>query len=627
MTVDSAVGPRRPGVRQPSGSDAERTPPLYRRILRRLEDVAASTALALMAIIPLAEIGLRQVYAEGIPGASVLVQNLTLWVGLLGAAVAAREGKLLSLATTAHLFPPRIARWVIAGVSGLGAGVALALAWAGASMAGTEREAGTILIPGLPLWWVEAVLPYGFALVGLRLIWHAGPRYSHRLIALVPACAWWLLGSWPWLQERYWLAPELGVLVLGVALGVPIFALLGGAALILFWNEMVPLAAIPAESYRLLTSPLFPALPLFTLTGAILAASGTSRRLVRIFSACFAWLPGGVGVAAIAVCTFFTSFTGASGVTILALGGLLLPMLLHERYPERTALGLLTGSGSLGLLFAPSLPIILYAIVAKIEVKDLFVGAFLPGVILTVLMVIWALRRGYQAHVVRKPFDPKEAWAALRAGIWEVALPIAALAAIFSGYATLVEAAAFTVLYTVLIERFVYRDLRLTRDMLPILTDSATIIGGVLIILAAAAGLTSYLIDARIPALALDWVRAQVQSPLLFLLLLNGFLIMVGFVMDIFSAILVVVPLIVPMGDAFGIDPIHLGVIFLANLELGFLTPPVGLNLFLAAYRFDRPLPMLYRAVAPVLIPRIIGLVLITYVSWLSTGLVQALLR
>lgn len=592
---------------------------------RRLEDSLVSSALAFMALIPLVEIGIRQVYRAGIPGATLLVENLILWVGFLGAAVAAREEKLLSLAGVPMLLPDRVVPWIRTLVGGFGAGVAAALALAGWSLAVTECHAKTYLIPGLPLWCVEAVMPMGLALVAVRLIWHAGPKATFRLVALVPVIAWIALGKWGWLQEQHWLVPELIVLAVVVALGAPIFALLGGAALILFWNDAVPLAAIPAETYRLLTSPLMPALPLFTLTGAILAASGTSQRLVRVFHAWFGWLPGGVAIAAVVVCTFFTTFTGASGVTILALGGLLFPLLLEERYPERTALGLLTGSGSLGLLFAPSLPIILYAIVANVPVEQIFVGAFLPGLVLLGLMMLWVLREGAKAAVPRVAFDLPKALSASRAAAWEIALPAVTLFAIFSGLATLVEAAAFTVLYTVLVERFVYRDLRFSREFVPVLVESATVIGGVLIILGAAAGLTSYLVDAQVPAMALSWVTEQIRSPLVFLLLLNVFLILVGFVMDIFSAIIVVVPLIAPLGEAFGIHPVHLGVVFLANLELGFLTPPVGLNLFLAAYRFEKPLPELYRAVAPVILIRLVGLLAITYMAWFSTGLISFL--
>jgi len=329
---------------------------------------------------------------------------------------------------------------------------------------------------------------------------------------------------------------------------------------------------------------------------------------------------GGPAIATALVCAFFTSFTGASGVTILALGGLLMPVLLAARYSERTALGLITGAGSLGLLFPPCLPVILYAIIAGITMEQMFLGGMAPGVLLVVLTALWAIQQSPRGAGTQR-FDLGEVRQALWDARWELLVPVIALVALFSGWATPVEAAAVTALYAFVIETLVYRDLNLWKDVPRVMTECGLLIGGVLLILGVALGFTNYLIDAQVPARAVDWVTGAIHSKWLFLLALNVFLLIVGCLMDIYSAIVVVVPILVPLGVAFGIDPVHLGVIFLANLQLGYLTPPVGMNLFLSSYRFGKPMSEVVRSVIPMLLVLLIGVLLITYFPPLTTVL------
>ncbi|HXV62495.1 MAG TPA: TRAP transporter large permease subunit, partial [Vicinamibacteria bacterium] len=428
------------------------------------------------------------------------------------------------------------------------------------------------------------------------------------------------------LQESGIYVLLVGAVLLSTALGAPIVVGIGGVAAILLWHDLFPVSAIPTETYNLAVKPILPTIPLFTLAGFILAEGGTPRRLVELFRAIVGWLPGGVAIVAIVVCAFFTSFTGGSGVTILAMGGLLFPMLLEERYSPRFGTGLLTSAGSLGLLFPPSLAVILYGLVAEVEIPRLFVSGIVPAVLEMALVAVLALVAARKTAIARVPFDARRAASALWQAKWEVAIPIVVLGSILGGFATLVEAAALTVLSTFVLEFGIHRDLAIGKDLLRVGGDAATLIGGVLIILGVALGLTNYLVFAQIPQQGVDWVQGFVTSPLVFLLLLNVFLLLVGCLMDIYSAIVVVVPLITPLGLFFEIDPFHLGVIFLTNLELGYLTPPVGMNLFLASYRFKQPLPDVYRASVPFLAIRAVAVLLVTYVPWLTRFLPKLVL-
>jgi tripartite ATP-independent transporter DctM subunit len=419
------------------------------------------------------------------------------------------------------------------------------------------------------------------------------------------------------------------VLVLvGTALGGPIFALLGGVAVLLFIKDAEPIAAMPVAAYRLAVSPFLAAIPLFTLTGFLLSESHASQRLLRMFRALLGWMPGGTAIVVAVVCAFFTAFTGGSGVTILAMGALLYQALRQESYREHFSLGLITACGSLGLLFPPSLPLILYfAISQQVDIKDLFIGGLLPGMLLLGLTAAWGVREGLRSKAPRTPFRGREVVAALWEGKWELLLPAIVLVAIFGGFATLIEASALTVLYSLVVQCFVLRDLSVRRDLPRVLAETVVLVGGVLVILCTAYGLSGYMVDAEVPARLVAWTQGHIHSPWAFLLALNVFLLVVGCLMDIFSATVVVVPLIIPLAAAFGIHPVHLGIIFVANLELGFLTPPVGLNLFLSAFRFGRPLLEVTRATLPMLLILAFGVLVITYVPWLTTGLLALLGR
>lgn len=589
----------------------------------KAENAFSASLLALIAILPLAE-GFGRIFGAGnvVPGSIPLVQHLTLLVAIAGGSLAARENRLLALSTAAFV-PNRLKPLTQVAVAAIGVAVCTCLAYGAWTFAMVERRAGDIVAFGIPVWvFIFAMVP-GFAAVGLRMAWKSSPALLGRLLALAGAVAPISLGAWDTLGELPIL--QYGVLALlgGALLGLPIFALIGGLAALLFWFEYTPVSAVPLAAYQLSGQPLLPAIPLFTLGGYILAEGGASKRLVRVFSALVGWMPGGLAVTTTLAFAFFTSFTGASGVTILSLGGLLLPVLTQAQYTRRFSLGLLTASGSIGLLFPPSLAVILYAVYSRTPINELFLGGFLPGLLLVGLVALWGVRHGRFADRSNQRFDAVEAWRSVNAAKWELLLPVVVIGGIFGGIVTLVEAAAVTVLYAFVVECLVYRDLSIRKQLLGVGADCATLVGGVLLILAVALGFTNYLIDAQVPDLALEWVQEHIESKYVFLLVLNLLLLVVGCMMDIFSAILVVVPLIAPMGEAFGVDPVHLGIIFLANLELGYLTPPVGMNLFLASYRFDEPLTRIYRSVLPFLLILLIGVLLITYVPALSLALVR----
>ncbi|TMQ52097.1 MAG: TRAP transporter large permease subunit [Candidatus Eisenbacteria bacterium] len=580
-----------------------------------------------MAVLPIAEILARGLLHFGIPGSGPFVQHLTLWVAFLGAALAAREGRLLALATTTFIPEGRWRRAAEIFSSAVGACVAALLGRAAAELVVVEKGAGTLIAAGVRVWMALLVLPLAFGLIAVRLVWRASPRPLGRLLAGAGLAVGLWIGQFPGLLQGKPLWPGLAILGLATALGGPLFALLGGAAVWLFLGAGEPIAAVPVETYRLTVSATLPAIPLFTLAGFFLSEGQSSRRLLRVFRALFGWIPGGTAVVCAVVCAFFTAFTGGSGVTILALGALLFQALREDSYRERFSLGLLTATGSLGLLFAPSLPLILYGIVAQIRIEDLFLGGMLPGLLLLSLTAVWGVREGMLTGAGRSRFEWREVGGALNEAKWELLLPAVVLVAIFGGFATVVEASALTVLYAFFMQCFVHRDLSVGRDVPRVLLHSVVLVGGVMVILGAAMGLTSYMVDAEVPAKVLEWTEGHVHSPLVFLLYLNLFLLVVGCLMDIFSAIVVVVPLIVPVGMAFGINPVHLGIIFIANLELGYLTPPVGLNLYLASFRFGRPMLEVTRAAVPMLLILGFGVLVITYVPWLTTGVLKALGR
>lgn len=593
----------------------------WRRAPARAENLTLAVVLAGMMALPLLEVLLRRILHTGISNETSIVQHLTLVAGMIGGAIAAREGRLLALGSV-DLFLRGEWRTVARTVSGaVAATVSALLCLASVQFVRSERVAGGMVAYDIPLWIVQLALPLGFAAITLRILWKVSERWKWRGAAIAVAGLLALCVLSPPVPPPRLAVPAFVVLLLATVLGAPIFTALGGAGLILFWRDGSPIGSLTVDHYSLVTNPTLPTVPLFTLAGYFLAEGGASRRLIRLFRAVVGHLRGGPAILVAVVCAFFTSFTGASGVTILALGGLLMPVLLAAGYAERTALGLLTGTGSIGLLLPPCLPLIFYGVIAGVDIRDMFLGGIVPGVLLVTLTAIWGISQAPRSAVARQPFDWRETRLAVWDAKWELLVPVVALGSLFSGLATPVEAAALTAFYAFVVETFVYRDLTVFRDSPRVMAESGILVGGVLLILGVALGFTNYLAFAEIPARAVEWVTASVHSKWVFLLLLNLFLIVVGALMDIYSAIVIVAPLLVPLGRAFGIEPVHLGIVFLANLELGYLTPPVGVNLFLASLRFNQPVAAVFRSVIPMLLVLLIGVLLITYLPALTTTL------
>lgn len=407
------------------------------------------------------------------------------------------------------------------------------------------------------------------------------------------------------------------ILILAL-LGAPIFAVMAAFALTAFYFSGIELSAVAVEIYRLSSAPTILTIPLFTFAGYVLAESKAPVRLLRLSQALLGWMPGGVAIVCLFVCAFFTAFTGASGVTIIALGGLLYPILIQEGYSEKFSIGLITTCGSLGLLFPPSLPIILYGIIAKVDIDELFLAGLVPGFVLMSILAVYSVFNARKSKESRHAFSVKEVKGALWEARYELPLPVFILGGIYGGFVTATEASALSAFYVLVVNCFFTKDISVTKDLPRVIVDSLTLVGAILLILCCALGLTNYLVDEEIPMKILEAMSSLITNKYLFLLVLNVFLLIVGCLMDIFSAIIVVVPLILPIAEQFGVNPLHLAVVFLTNLEIGYITPPVGINLFISSFRFNRPVLELYRASIPYLILMMIALIIITYIPWLT---------
>jgi C4-dicarboxylate transporter DctM subunit len=413
----------------------------------------------------------------------------------------------------------------------------------------------------------------------------------------------------------------IAVLLL-ILFGSPIFVVISGLTLFLLFSSQIDSSAMIIEMYRIATTPILVAIPLFTFAGYLLSESGAPKRLIGLTDAFLGWLPGGLSIIALITCSAFTALTGATGLTIIALGGILFPAMVQGKYPEKFSLGLVTNSGTLGLLFPPSLPIIIYAIVSKVQINQLFLAGLLPGILMIVLLSVFGVQKAIAAEVPRTRFNTARMFRALRDAMWELPLPLVVLGGIYSGFFAVSEAAAITAVYVFLVEVVIYRDIK-WRELPRLMRKSMVLVGGVLIILGAALGFTNYLIDAEVPMKLFNSIKTFVDSPFIFLLLLNLFLLVVGCLLDIFSALIVVVPLITPVANAYGINPIHLGIIFLANLQIGALTPPVGMSLFISSLRFEKPMSKIISASLPFIVVLLLVLAIITYVPWLSLALLK----
>jgi len=611
------------------------------RLVRAVEDSLAFFSIFLLAAVLLFEAVARKAFNTGIRDSGVYVEHLVLVATFIAGAVTSREKKHLALAT--GLFLPRSLKAFAGTVTAvLSAALTLAFGLSALSFA-WNAFVPTDKVGFLPKRLVVLIMAAGFLAMSVRFITGLEKKRARFAAAAAAVVLGLFLGFGPLVQlltrggavslpaltsVEELLRPALTgaagpliVVLVGAAfLGLPIFVVLGGIAFLLFAKAGQPLEIIPNQAYAVLTGNAIPAIPLFAAVGFFLSESKAGERLVRFFQAVFGWFPGGLTVMAVIVCAFFTTFTGASGVTILALGGLLAVILEKAGYPKRFTVGLLTASGSIGLLFPPSLPVIIYGVTAQTSIKDMFVGGLVPGMFLVVSVMAYGILYSWKRGMPRHALRVREAVTALGESFWELLLPLIVFGLYFGGIASLQESAAAALLYVWVVETFVKKDLKI-RDLPRIFLRSLPIIGGVLIILAMANGLSYYIIDAQIPQKLSAWVAATISSKYVFLLILNLALLVVGSFMDIYSAILVVVPLIIPLGNIFGIHPVHLGIIFLANLELGYLTPPVGMNLYLASYRFNEPIHRVYRDVLIFLALGLAAVLLITYVPLLTTAL------
>ena len=590
------------------------------RLLRGLTQAdiwLAGLSLVLMALIPLVEILSRPMMGKGIDNAPVVVQHLGLLMAMAGAIAAERFGHLTSLGVV-------VPRFYAVGQLGASA-VCGVLAWASGQLVLSEMTADQQLAYGIPVWWFEAAMPIGFACLALKLGARCSAQWHLKLAGalLAPLLGVWLAYSfdgealplWPWVMG----------LVLLLSFGAPIFAVLGGLALALFWQDGLPLASIALSHYQITVNPSLPALPLFTLAGLIFAGTGAAQRLGAVFVALFGGGKTGTVIAATVLCSCFTAFTGGSGVTILALGGLLLPLLQGVGYPERKGISLVTSASALGVLLAPSVPLIMYAIIARVPINTMFLAGIVPAVVMVVCLLIFG---GYlRRDVVRSESTTNQTKFSMQAlrdaawlAKWELLAPVVAIGSLASGLATPTESAALTAIYAVLTQALAHRELSANK-LGECLAQCTQIIGGVMLILGMALGLTNYLVDAGIPDLATEWVQGVTQNKWVFLLALNVFLFAAGALMEIYAAIVVLVPLLLPLAISYGIDPVHFGIIFLANMEMGFLCPPAGMNIYFASAVFKQPIRTVAASVAPALLAIFVGTLLISWLPLLATGL------
>lgn len=634
----------------PAGKPAEAAPPPRpATFLVRVENWFTFALLALVTLLTCYGVFSRVFSLAGIRGLGGYVQHIVIWIAFAGGAVTSREGRHLALTYGLDFFGSGVKSWVKTGTSLVDVFFLTVLTVASLSFSFFGFEAGA-RVGVIPIQALALVMPAGFLLMSVRAALRSSDVPARRWIPVIgvlaglvyamPSIANLLAaaagpvdgsGIFEWaaafgaavapVQNALHL-PLVILLILSTFLGTPIFVLLGGLAVLFFTHSAGALEVIANEAYTMLSGPIIPALPLFTVAGFIISESKAGERLVRLFRALFGWLPGGLTIMGILICAFLTTFTGASGVTILAVGGLLYYIFTTSGYKKGFSTGLLTASGSIGLLFPPSLPVILYGVVAQVSIKDMFVGGILPGVFMVLALSVMGIVASVRQKVPRIPFRIREVPAALLYAILEILLPFLVLLFFLRGWMTLVETAAFSVLYAFIVEVVVFRDIK-WRDVPQVFLKSALIMGGVLVILSVAKGLSYYIVDVEFPTRLVEWLHAVVSSKFVFLILLNLALLVVGCFMDIFSAITVVVPLIIPLGVAYGVHPVHLGIIFLANLELGYLTPPVGINLFLASYRFNEPLAKIYKVVIPFLLVLLGAVLVITYVPWITTGLLK----
>jgi tripartite ATP-independent transporter DctM subunit len=621
---------------------AEKQEGALKQIVHTLEDSLCIVSLVLLTLFPAAEAAARHFFNTGIPASSGFMVHLLLVSGLLAGMITTRNSDHLSIALVQYFSGDRIKVPVRVLTNILSAFVITIVAWTGASFIKLGLQGRMIGFISDKVF--ALIIPIGYGVIALRFAGSAGLTGWKRIfpvlaIVLGTVFSFPVIAKFIWgldlpdavfnitdnmsLLAYYLKIPAVVILLAAAIAGTPLFVVMGGLALLLLSASGGEMDSVPSDIYAALTNNNIIAIPLFSLVGFFLSESKAGERMVNAFRSFFSWLPGGMIIATVIICAFFTSFTGASGITILALGGILYTILSdHVKYPAEFSIGLLTSAGSIGLLFPPSLPIILVGATTQTNIFHMFLGGIFPGLILVAVVIIFGIIASIRTKIPVEKFDIKKAGLALRESILEILLPVFLIAGYFTGFFSLVEIGAVAVIYIFIAEVLIHRDISL-KEVPRVFIKAIPIIGGVLSILALSKALSYYIVDTNAPANLAKWMQNAIASKYLFLLLLNLGLLVVGCLMDIFSAILIVLPLIAPLGQAYGIDPVHLGIIFITNLEVGFLTPPVGLNLFLASYRFKKSFVDICRYVFPFLLIQLAVVLLVTYIPALSTYLTR----
>jgi len=605
--------------------------------LEKVEKGVCIAALAALVLISAAESAAR-IFGAGVPASNDLLIHFLLLLGLFSGMLTTKTGEHLSIALIQYVKNQK-ARQIISYITGFVAVfVCTIIAWSSVSF--IKIAIYPALVGFIPNIIFAVAMPLAYGVMALRFALRTtgkGRIFSLAALVLGTLAAFPAIAKIIWgfdapdfvyaFNDFFWdtlfrvQIPLILLLVVTALMGAPIFTVIAGITLVMIQSAGGEAEAVSNSIFSALTDSNIIAIPLFTLTGFLLSESRAGERLVHSFRSLFSWLPGGMIIATVIICAFFTSFTGASGITILALGGILFTVLSEKSsYPEHFSIGLLTSAGCIGLLFPPSLPIILAGAASRVSIIHMFLGALIPGVILVIAMIVMGIAMSVKVKIPVEPFRFGKAVSSLRESAPEILLPIFLIAGYFSGILSLIEIGAISAIYVFIVEVLIHKDIKLV-DLPRVFYKALPIMGGILSIIAVAKALSYAIVDTQAPEIFARWMQGAVQSKFLFLLLLNLALLVVGCLMDIFSAILVVLPLITPLGAAYGIDPVHLGIIFIINLEVGFLTPPVGLNLFLASYRFGKPFTQICRYVLPFLIIQLVVVLLITYIPILSTFL------
>lgn len=629
--------------------------------LERLPAAIAVLALMLMLLIPVIELIARPFRGGLIVNAPLLTQHFGLVLSMMGAIAAFPAGHLSTLTGSASLISTkgwsRVSTAHYAVSMALAALCALLLCISSFELVQTELEASHPLAYGLEVWMLQAIMPLGYAVLALTLMMAALRTIQKKItnLAYVP-----LLGVFFALQHFGFInvlqSLELGSYLILACLmaigGSPIFAVIGVMTVGLFVSIDQPLTSIPLSQYSMTVNPSLPALPLYTLAGLLFARSSAAQRLSDLISMIFGGGWRASVLASALLCSAFTALTGGSGVTLLALGGILLPMLQARAYPEQQGIGLITSASALGVLLAPSVPLIMYAILAKVPIQTMLLAGLLPAIVMVIsLLSIGGFMRRNQpsptahpsrsAHPLQSIYPSQSAHPsqtvhaslafrggeALHRGIavlgqaaWELLAVPVALLPLISGLATPTESAALTALYALVVVSLIRRELQ-WQALWQCFLLTAQLIGAVMLILGMALGLTNFLVDAGVPDQAIDWVKSYIQDPETFLLAAVVFIALAGALMEIYAALVVLVPLMLPLALSYDIHPVHFGIVFLATLEMGFLCPPAGMNLYFASAVFRKPLRRIMTSVLPALLSIFAGSAVIALVPALSLAL------